>query len=71
MEVIPFEDIELDVMEVGGDVKMVPLWKHYLTSALAMIYVIDCCDVERMEENKTLIAVRMSKFKMCVFVFHG
>ena len=58
MEVLPFDDIELDVMDVGGDKKIVPLWKHYLLTASAIIYVMDCSDVQRIEENKTLLTVR-------------
>ncbi|XP_076804394.1 uncharacterized protein LOC143448502 [Clavelina lepadiformis] len=61
MEVLPFDDIELDVMDVGGDKKIVPLWKHYLLTASAIIYVMDCSDVQRIEENKTLLTDFMTR----------
>lgn len=67
MEILPFDDIELDVMDVGGDRRIVPLWKHYLISASALIYVVDCCDVKRMEENKLLLAVRNDLTRLDLF----
>ncbi|XP_002130365.2 uncharacterized protein LOC100179959 [Ciona intestinalis] len=61
MEILPFNDIELDVMDVGGGEKMVPLWKHYLITAAAIIYVLDCNDWRRMNENKELLEDILSR----------
>nr|XP_002130365.1 ADP-ribosylation factor-like protein 13B [Ciona intestinalis] len=61
MEILPFNDIELDVMDVGGGEKMVPLWKHYLITAAAIVYVLDCNDWGRMNENKELIEDILSR----------
>lgn len=35
------------VWDVGGQEKLRPLWRHYFNNTDALIYVVDCCDRER------------------------
>lgn len=40
------------VWDVGGQEKLRPLWKSYTRCTDGIIFVVDSCDVERLEEAK-------------------
>lgn len=40
------------VWDVGGQEKLRPLWKSYTRCTDGIIFVVDSCDIERLEEAK-------------------
>mmetsp|Transcript_21740 Transcript_21740/g.37322 ORF Transcript_21740/g.37322 Transcript_21740/m.37322 type:complete len:152 (-) Transcript_21740:462-917(-) len=50
VEKVRTKNAKFTVWDVGGQQKIRPLWKHYFDNTNAVIFVIDSCDRERMEE---------------------
>jgi ADP-ribosylation factor 1/2 len=44
---VQYKNVIFTVWDVGGQEKLRPLWRHYFTNTDALIYVVDCCDRER------------------------
>lgn len=44
--------VTFTIWDIGGKDNMRPLWKSYLRSADGILFVVDSCDKERMEEAK-------------------
>ena len=42
-----YKNVVFTVWDVGGQEKLRPLWRHYFSNTDALIYVVDCCDRER------------------------
>lgn len=42
----------LTVWDVGGQKKMRPHWKHHYTDIAGLVFVVDSCDQNRMEEAR-------------------
>ena len=42
-----YKNVVFTVWDVGGQEKLRPLWRHYFNNTDALIYVVDCCDRER------------------------
>lgn len=47
--------LEADIIDVGGDDKLIPLWRHYLNDVSAVMYVIDVSDYKRFEQNYKML----------------
>ena len=52
VETVQYKNLTFTVWDVGGQVILRPLWRHYYSSAKALIYVVDSNDVSRMEEAR-------------------
>ncbi|PVU96144.1 hypothetical protein BB559_002499 [Furculomyces boomerangus] len=52
VETVTYKNIKFNVWDVGGQDKIRPLWRHYYTGTQALIFVIDSCDRDRIEEAK-------------------
>jgi ADP-ribosylation factor protein 1 len=48
--VTPLKGVTFTVWDVGGQDKIRPLWRHYFNGTDGLIFVVDSCDVSRMEE---------------------
>ena len=57
MEKVQYKNVVFTVWDVGGQEKLRPLWRHYFNNTDALIYVVDCCDRER-------VAKAASEFKV-------
>lgn len=52
VETVEYKNISFTVWDVGGQVKLRPLWRHYFQNTSAIIYVLDTNDPERMNESR-------------------
>eukprot|EP00729_Bicosta_minor_P002037 gene2037-25731_t len=52
VETVSYKKIKMNVWDVGGQDKIRPLWRHYYTGTQGLIFVVDCADVDRIEEAK-------------------
>ncbi|CAF1386455.1 unnamed protein product [Rotaria magnacalcarata] len=50
VETVVLGHVKFNVWDVGGQDKIRPLWRHYFTGSQGLIFVVDSCDRERMEE---------------------
>lgn len=39
--------------DVGGQDKIRPLWRHYYNGTQGLIFVVDCADLDRIDEART------------------
>jgi len=46
------QGVTFDVWDVGGQDKVRPLWRSYSRSTDGIFFVVDSCDIERLEEAK-------------------
>lgn len=47
VEKVQYKNVVFTVWDVGGQEKLRPLWRHYFNNTDALIYVVDCCDRDR------------------------
>eukprot|EP01100_Stratorugosa_tubuloviscum_P012539 TRINITY_DN5993_c0_g2_i1.p1 TRINITY_DN5993_c0_g2~~TRINITY_DN5993_c0_g2_i1.p1 ORF type:complete len:179 (+),score=72.71 TRINITY_DN5993_c0_g2_i1:58-594(+) len=52
VETLKYGSITVTVWDVGGQAKIRELWKHYYTGTNGIIFVVDSCDRERVEEAR-------------------
>lgn len=50
VETVSYKKIKMNVWDVGGQDKIRPLWRHYYTGTQGLIFVVDCADVDRVDE---------------------
>lgn len=50
VEKVQYKNVIFTVWDVGGQEKLRPLWRHYFNNTDALIYVVDCCDRERVDK---------------------
>ncbi|CAF0912360.1 unnamed protein product [Adineta ricciae] len=50
VETVLLGHVKFNVWDVGGQDKIRPLWRHYYTGSQGLIFVVDSCDRERIEE---------------------
>ena len=50
VERVAYRNLEMTIWDVGGQDKIRPLWKHYYENTDAMIWIVDSCDADRMNE---------------------
>lgn len=53
VETIQYKGFNMNVWDVGGQSRIRELWKHYIVNTQGIIFVVDCNDVDRIEEAKT------------------
>ena len=58
MEKVQYKNVVFTVWDVGGQEKLRPLWRHYFNNTDALIYVVDCCDRERVAKAASEFKVR-------------
>ena len=51
VETIKYNNLNLNVWDIGGQDKIRPLWRHYYDNTDAIIYVVDSADKERLNES--------------------
>ena len=51
VECLSYKNIDLTVWDVGGSDKTRPLWRHYYQVATALIFVVDCSDRDRIDDD--------------------
>ncbi|EAY05870.1 small GTP-binding protein, putative [Trichomonas vaginalis G3] len=54
-QTIKWEDYELVTWDLGSAEKQRPLWRHYYDGSVAVIFVVDCSDKEKIQLAKTEI----------------
>ncbi|KAF8367167.1 hypothetical protein PRIPAC_84996 [Pristionchus pacificus] len=52
VEQVTYRNLAFTIWDVGGQHKIRPLWKYYFQNTQALIYVVDCSDVGRMDEAR-------------------
>ncbi|XP_064639751.1 uncharacterized protein LOC135495194 [Lineus longissimus] len=52
VETVKYKNLSFTVWDVGGQDKIRPLWRHYYPGTLALIFVVDTSDHERIEESR-------------------
>ncbi|KAK7404092.1 ADP-ribosylation factor, Arf Arf6 [Neonectria magnoliae] len=52
VETVTYKNVKFNVWDVGGQDKIRPLWRHYFSGTQGLIFVIDSCDRNRMEEAR-------------------
>jgi ADP-ribosylation factor protein 1 len=51
VETVEYKNISFTVWDVGGQVKIRPLWRHYYQNTQGLIFVVDSNDRERAEDG--------------------
>ena len=72
VETMEYKRLKITMWDVGGQDKIRVLWKHYYANTDCLIYVIDSCDRDRIEEaseelKKMLIDPELEN--ACVLVY--
>lgn len=72
VETMEYKRLKITMWDVGGQDKIRVLWKHYYANTDCLIYVIDSCDKDRIEEaseelKKMLIDPELEN--ACVLVY--
>jgi len=52
VETVTYKNVKFNVWDVGGQDKIRPLWRHYYTGTQGLVFVIDSCDRERIDEAR-------------------
>lgn len=52
VETVQYRNITFTVWDVGGQEKIRKLWRHYYRGTNAVIYVVDCNDIDRIEDAR-------------------
>lgn len=52
VETVEYKNINFTVWDVGGQMRIRPLWRHYYQGTNALIFVVDSNDRERVEESR-------------------
>lgn len=50
VEVLDYKGLHFTVWDVGGQDKLIALWKHYFAHTDGLIFVVDSCDKERIDK---------------------
>jgi small GTP-binding protein len=50
VETMEYKRLKITMWDVGGQDKIRVLWKHYFANTDCLIYVVDSCDTDRVEE---------------------
>ncbi|XP_078366570.1 ADP-ribosylation factor 6-like [Oculina patagonica] len=53
VETVSYKNIKFNVWDVGGQDKIRPLWRHYYNGTQGLIFVVDCADLDRIDEART------------------
>ncbi|CAN0372472.1 unnamed protein product [Hapterophycus canaliculatus] len=52
VERVEYKRMMMTIMDIGGQTKLRPLWRHYFENTDALIFVMDSSDHERFEEAR-------------------
>merc|ERR1712014_141647 len=52
VETVEYKNISFTVWDVGGQDKIRKLWRHYYQGTQGLIFVVDSCDRDRVEEMR-------------------
>jgi len=52
VETVTYKNVKFNVWDVGGQDKIRPLWRHYYTGTQGLVFVVDSCDRERIDEAR-------------------
>ncbi|KFY83683.1 hypothetical protein V500_10013 [Pseudogymnoascus sp. VKM F-4518 (FW-2643)] len=52
VETVTYKNVKFNVWDVGGQDKIRPLWRHYLSGTQGLIFVVDSSDHERIAEAR-------------------
>lgn len=52
VETLQLNKMKMNVWDVGGQDKIRPLWRHYYTGSVGLLFVVDSQDGDRMEEAR-------------------
>ncbi|CAM9357097.1 unnamed protein product [Scytosiphon promiscuus] len=52
VEQVEYKRMMMTIMDIGGQSKLRPLWRHYFENTDALIFVMDSSDHERIEEAR-------------------
>ncbi|KAJ9438805.1 ADP-ribosylation factor [Diplonema papillatum] len=70
VENVKFNNLDMNIWDVGGQDKLRPLWRHYFTGIDALIFVVDSNDRERVSlASEELQKVLCEVEDACVLVF--
>jgi ADP-ribosylation factor protein 1 len=64
VETIRYKNLNVNIWEMGGGIKMRKLWEHYYEYTDAIIYVVDNSDSERMVQAKEILLKVLSDDKL-------
>jgi ADP-ribosylation factor protein 1 len=64
VESVVYKNIEFTVWDIGGQDKIMALWRHYYMNTDALIYVIDSNDLDRLEENGKVLKNVLSNINL-------
>ena len=48
VEILQYKNIKFQVWDLGGQTSIRPYWRCYYPNTDAIIFVVDCCDVDRL-----------------------
>merc|ERR1711923_178455 len=51
VERLEYGKMNMTVWDIGGQMKIRPLWRHYFVGTQALIYVVDSNDVDRIDND--------------------
>ncbi len=52
VESVNYKNIQMTIWDVGGQYRIRKLWEYYFNNTNALIFVLDSCDLKRLEEVK-------------------
>jgi small GTP-binding protein len=52
VETVEYKNISFTVWDIGGQQRLRLLWKYYFANVQGIIYVVDCNDHDRIDENR-------------------
>jgi len=52
VETVTYKNVKFNVWDVGGQDKIRPLWRHYYTGTQGLVFVVDSCDRDRIDEAR-------------------
>jgi len=50
VETVSYKNLSMTIWDIGGQHKIRKLWNYYFNGTSALIFVIDSCDINRMDE---------------------
>ncbi|KAL7716259.1 ADP ribosylation factor family GTPase [Entamoeba marina] len=72
-ETIRIKNVTFSVLDLGGQSKIRPLWRHYYDSCKAIVFVVDVSDYERITESAMELhkILRNESLKQCSLLVLG
>ncbi|CAH0559367.1 unnamed protein product [Brassicogethes aeneus] len=64
VETVEYKNICFTVWDVGGQDKLRRLWRHYFQNSQAIIFVVDSCDRDRIDEAATELRNMLFEYEL-------